>query len=269
MTEIKNLKVTWNIHYSCNFRCKYCFFEGKWEEYGKRNIYLKTDEWLKYWNRFYNKYGAFFLLLTGGEPFTYPDFLGLLKGLTKITTHINISSNGSKDLEAFTEEFDSSKVSVSLSFQPEFDDFEKYKNRVLFMKEKGFKGCLNFVAYPPYLEKVDLYRREIKELGEELKIIPFIGEWNNKQYPPAYTQEEKKIIGITEGQLMEKRHKGKLCNAGRTSILIFPDGKVARCGQIGERHLLGNFLDENFKLLDKPMPCDVEYCPCDEGDVID
>jgi len=37
---------------------------------------------------------------------------------------------------------------------------------------------------------------------------------------------------------------------------------VARCGQIGERILVGNIFDENFKLLNKPQACDVDLCPC-------
>ena len=46
---------------------------------------------------------------------------------------------------------------------------------------------------------------------------------------------------------------------------MFPDGKVARCGQVGERVLVGNFFDSEFGLLDKPLACDAEFCPCDEG----
>jgi len=31
--------------------------------------------------------------------------------------------------------------------------------------------------------------------------------------------------------------------------------------------LIGNFFDLEFKLLDKPLPCDAEACPCDENEV--
>jgi hypothetical protein len=56
--------------------------------------------------------------------------------------------------------------------------------------------------------------------------------------------------------------KGEYCSAGHKSVLIFPDGKVARCGQIGERLLLGNIFTSGFKFFPKPMVCDAEMCPC-------
>jgi len=37
------VRFTWNIHWSCNLRCAYCFFDGHWAEYGKRNVYKSVD----------------------------------------------------------------------------------------------------------------------------------------------------------------------------------------------------------------------------------
>jgi len=65
----------WNIIYSCNFRCPHCIFEGKWDEYGKRTVYLSVSEWVKHWERIYDRHGRASIIITGGEPFLYPGSL--------------------------------------------------------------------------------------------------------------------------------------------------------------------------------------------------
>ena len=106
------------------------------------------------------------------------------------------------------------------------------------------------------------YVKMFKEEGLVIKAIPFCGQYNGKNYPDSYTKEEKEILGINEVWENNVKRKGTLCAAGQKSALIFPDGKVARCGQIGERILVGNIFEKNFKLLDKPQECDVDMCPC-------
>lgn len=254
--------------YDCNYRCPYCFFEGKWDEYGKRTKYLSVDEWMAYWRRIHDKYGAFSIIITGGEPFLYPNFIGLIKELSQISYHINISSNSSGDLKKFVEEIDPRKVSLSLSYQPEFDSLEDFVQRVMFLRKYNFDGCLNFVAWPPYLKNINYIKDTLALKGESLKVIPFFGEYRGHNYPDSYAEEERKLIGIDESWFKKVKRMNSLCAAGQRTALVFPDGKVARCGRIGEDMLLGNFFDSNFKLLDTPLPCEAEFCPCGEDQVL-
>ena len=262
--EQRQVRFTWNIHYDCNYRCPYCFFDGKWKEYQKRNIYLTPDGWMDYWRRIYEIYGRCYILITGGEPFTYPNFIELIKKLSQMHYPINISTNSSGDLKSFVKLIDPQHVSVSLSFQPEFDKLEDFLERVKLLRENRFDGCINFVAYPPYLKDIAEYREKFKKIGEELKVIPFWGEYQGITYPYGYTPHQKEFLGINEEWFSKVRKKGKPCSAGYNSALVFPDGKVARCGQIGEKELIGNFFDPNFRLLAKPSSCNAEACPCSE-----
>lgn len=259
------VRFTWNMLYDCNYRCPYCFFDGKWEEYKKRDIYLSVDEWNIYWKRMYDRYGLIYLVITGGEPFIYPNFVELIERLSQFCYHINISTNASGDLEGFVKRVDPKKVSLSLSFQPEFEKLERFIEKLLFIRKHGFDGCINFVAYPPYIKDISSLRQRFASIEETLKVIPFWGKHEGKKYPDSYSEEEKVLIGIDDKWFENVRRKGSMCQAGMKSALIFPDGKVARCGQIGEEALVGNFLDPEFKLFDRPLPCDAEYCPCDEG----
>ena len=263
-----NTRFTWNIVYDCNYRCSYCFFEGKWEEYKTRNVYFSPDQWLQYWKRIYDKYSSPYIIITGGEPFLYPGFIELIKKLSQISYHINISSNSSGDLKKFVEEINPQKVSLSLSYQPEFDKLDNFLERLLFIRKYKFDGCVNFVAYPPFLKDLESYKTKFASIGESLKIIPFFGEYQERTYPEGYAQEQRRLIEIDEAWFKKVRKKGSLCSAGQKTALIFPDGKVARCGQIGEDMVLGSFFDSDFKLLNTPLPCQAEYCPCDEGSVI-
>lgn len=261
------IRFTWNISYECNYRCSYCFFEGKWNDYKKRNTYLSPDEWMKYWNRVFDEYGPPYIVITGGEPFLYPNFIELIKRLSTIAYHINISSNSSGDLDRFVKEIDPQKVSLSLSFQPEFEKLDNFLNKLSLIRKHNFNGCINFVAYPPFLEKISHLKERFSSIGESLKIIPFFGTYKANKYPDSYSDEEKKLVGIDENWYKKVRKGGSLCEAGQKTALIFPDGKVSRCGQIGEDLILGNFFDVNFKLLSDSLPCEAEYCPCDEGKI--
>lgn len=266
-SEGPKIRFTWNMLYDCNYRCSYCFFEGKWAEYRKRNVYLSPDEWAEHWGRISDKYGPPYLIITGGEPFIYPNLIEIIKRLSAICYHINISSNSSGDLQQFVKDIDPQKVSLSLSYQPQFDKLEEFIERLLFIRKHSFSGCINFVAYPPFLKDINSYKEKFTSLGESLKIIPFFGEYQGIIYPQGYTQEELKSIGINDNWFKKVRKKSSICPAGQKAALIFPDGKVARCGQIGEDMVLGNFFDSTFRLLDNSLPCEAEFCPCDEGEI--
>lgn len=259
------VRFTWNMLYDCNYRCTYCFFEGKWDEYSKRNIYFTPEELMGFWSRVYKKYGPISLIITGGEPFIYPNFIEIIKRLSEVCCQINISSNSSGDLKSFVEEVNPEKVSLSLSYHPQFDTLENFVERLLFIRRHQFNGCVNFVAYPDFIENIGDYQEKLAAINEPLKIIPFFGEYRGKVYPESYLPQEQKIIGIDESWFKKVKRRGSLCPAGQKTALIFPDGKVARCGQIGEKMVVGNFFGPDFNLLNEALPCIAEYCPCEEG----
>ena len=48
----------WDIHYSCNYRCSYCFLTEKRERAAQENRYPGTAKWIAVWNRIHEKYGS-------------------------------------------------------------------------------------------------------------------------------------------------------------------------------------------------------------------
>ncbi|OGR47289.1 MAG: hypothetical protein A2X40_01630 [Elusimicrobia bacterium GWC2_65_9] len=275
MTQDPEIRVTWNIHWSCNYRCSYCLFDGHWTDYGKRNAYLTPDEWLVHWKRLHERHGRAYVVINGGEPFAYPRFVTLLTEVSRMHWPINVTTNGSLHLDDYLRHVDHSKVSLSLSFHPQYHTVQEFLTIVRKVREGGVQlGCLNFVAWPPMLADLPAVLEAFKASGESLKVIPFIGQWREARYPDAYSPDEKALLGMTAGEpgekdwLAGKRRKGMLCRAGHRSALLLPDGKVTRCGQIGDPGIFSDFLADGFRLLDAPAPCGVELCPCDEWKVI-
>ena len=266
MREEPKIRFTWIIHYSCNYRCPYCFYyEGSgWEILGKRNVYLAPDEWLEHWQRIYNKYGRCYVAITGGEPFTYPNFIELVNKLSRMHYPINISTNSSGDFSSFVKEVCPERLSLSLAFHPQFDDLSVFLERIEFLKKNNFDRQVNLLAYPPYLNNFKYYINTFESIGEKIKIIFFRGIYKDISYPIGYTEEEKNLIGFTQEWFNKIRKKGSICYAGKQSGLLLPDGEVSRCGQLWYNCIIGNFFDSDFKLLDQPQDCTVEACPCNE-----
>ena len=261
-------RITWNIHWNCNFRCSYCFFDGHWQEYARRNVYKTVREWMTYWKRMRDKYGRIFITITGGEPFIYPDFTELIRQLSAIHWPINITTNFSRDLQEFVKSVDYEKVSLSVSFHPQYHQIDSFIGKVKWLRSNKFAGCNNFVAYPPFMSDLQFYAGKFASIGENLKVVPFIGKHGGKNYPDGYDDAQKRMMGMKEDWLEHKRHKGMVCQAGSFSALLTPEGNVVRCGQIGDRHILGSFFAPDFELSKEPMPCDAEFCPCDEWKVM-
>ncbi|HBL16281.1 MAG: hypothetical protein A2X36_04315 [Elusimicrobia bacterium GWA2_69_24] len=269
MTEKLPIRLTWNIHWACNYRCSYCFFDGRWMEYAQRNAHRSADEWERIWTRIHELYGRTFVTITGGEPFIYPDFLEILRRLSRLHWPVNVSTNSSVGLDEFAAAADPEKVSLSLSFHPQYQLIGEFTASVRSLRERKVNlGCLNFVAYPPFIPDIPGYAEKLAAMGESLKVIPFVGGYRGRNYPDGYTREEKRALGLDSGWVEGKRRKGRLCTAGHRSALILPDGAATRCGQVGDTGIFGSVFDPAFRLQERPMPCEAELCPCDEWKVI-
>lgn len=261
-------RFTWNTHWACNYRCSYCFFKDSWRQYEPRNIYKNPGFWINRWDEIHEIYGRCYVIVTGGEPFTYPVFPEIILQISKKHWPINITTNASVNLDDFTAKADPAKISLSLSFHPQYHEPERFLALLSAIRRKGFPGCNNIVAYPPLLDSFPGILRRFAQAGHTVKINPFIGTYMGSKYPESYDPEEKKIMGMPEKWGDDKRKEGSMCCAGNTSALILPDGNVTRCGQTGDEGIFGNFFKSGFRLLDKPRPCNARFCPCDEWKTI-
>lgn len=89
------LSGTFELTPVCNFSCKMCYVRKTPEQVkAHHRSALNAEDWLSIARQATDS-GMLYLLLTGGEPFLYPDFERLYTELSKLGIFISINSNGS------------------------------------------------------------------------------------------------------------------------------------------------------------------------------
>jgi tetratricopeptide (TPR) repeat protein len=266
---------TWRIHYQCNYRCSYCnapkpekpFFEQE-----KRNVavYQGLQRCIESWRGVYEKYGSCRIRLDGGEPSVYPSFIELVEGISQYH-YLQINTNLSFDIHSFLQKVNPERVRLDASFHPEYLSLEDFVDRIRQLRANKFKIVVAVVAYPPFLNKISEYKRPIEELHIPFIVHPFSGEFNRKSYPRDYRMEEvSRIYSLDEASRLimswrkgeDKTTRGRLCHMGQMYATIFPNGEVFRCCVQDNRLSLGSLFDGGFKLLDSPLVCNCQSCPC-------
>jgi len=261
---------TWEITYECNYKCTYCHAPKHWKQGVPETVYPGLDRWIKIWNEIYEKYGECEFVISGGEPFVYPDFIKLATEMSKI--HIlEFCTNLFVEVEEIIRSMSPKRVRIGTSFHPEFAEIDEFVKKLKFLQNNGFEVWVNIVPWPPMLNDVIKYKGVFESEGIKVILQPFIGEYEGRQYPQGYTEEEKKLLGIFQDEANvktvefkttdESKKKGKLCRMGQNYAFIHPNGDVERCCR-DHSLKLGNIVDGTFKLLDKPMFCQAEECNC-------
>jgi len=261
----------WDIHYACDYRCSYCFLAQKWDIAARENRYPGIDRWIEIWDKIYERYGSCHIHFSGGEPFTYPDFLSLISHLSEKHT-LQFSTNLSFDANLFIEKMDTVRVRLDASFHPEFTKLEEFVQKVKLFKNSGFLISIAFVAYPPYLKTMETIEANCRKHQIKLVIQPFRGRYEDRVYPEGYTESDKESIRSCGGNLSDrallnyhlnkKQEDKKCCYMGNMYGKIYASADVYRCCSTGSQKI-GNLLnDDDFRLLDKPEPCDIKDCVC-------
>lgn len=261
---------TWEITYECNYHCTYCHAPKPWKPETRKTKYPGARKWIEIWERIYEYYGECEIVISGGEPFIYPNSMDLMIGLSKFHI-IEFCTNLFFNVEPIANNMDPKSVRIGTSFHPQFSELEFFIKKINYLKDKGFEVWVNFVPWPPFFAQIKNIRNMLQE--NEIKIVlqPFIGQYEGRQYPQGYTDEEKKLLGIFNDEANiktvdfkttdEANKRGKLCRMGQNYAFIHPDGEAERCCKDHTINL-GNIIDGTFSLLDKPLACQADECNC-------
>jgi len=267
----------WNINYTCNYRCPYCFFFGRWEDVIRDDGKFPAKDWIEGWRRIYDSYGSVRIETAGGEPFTFPSFTKCINEICKmhsfrITTNLSCSI---ETLKSIIDKNSPERLKWNISFHPSFTKLDDFLKKAVLLKHNNFDILTMYVAYPPQLSLMPSFRRAFQDSGITFFTQAYQGEYNGKIYPQGYTDREGQMIGNIEGdsckgglrrlienQLLKKQTKGKLCLAGHKYAFVDSTGIVYRCTR-ERKYPMGNFLESDFKLNEGPLPCEFEDCPCE------
>lgn len=268
----KGPQVTWDVNRKCNFRCAYCFYGH--DELAKEypGVGVRSPERIT--NCFDQTGDDWWIFMTGGEPFLYPNFIELCQRLTK-KHHITINTNCStNNVVEFANTINPERVySINASLHIEQREkmkggLDRFIERALLFQEKGFQFRAEYVLHPTLFPRLEEDIAMLTERGVEIvNIKSFQGIYNGQRYPLAYSDEQVAImkkyaydpveIGFTE---KPNSFKGLMCDAGKRYLRIEPDGTAYRC--TSSAVALGNFF-ENPQLLDsEPRACVFKRCGC-------
>ena len=278
-TSPKSQKVFWNwdILWSCNYRCSYCFFAKNWEYSAEKNTFPGIAALCAAWDRIYKLYGSCHVHIAGGEPFIYPDFMDLLEFLGKRHT-LEMSTNLSFDVNELMRRVPPGQIKLAPSFHNEFVSYDVFLGKIKTLKSNGYGVGVTMVAAPRYLKKYAVFKRMFEEEQLHVTLVPLRGKFQGKFYPDAYTDEEKTLLQIAivpppppppppepaaatspapaaavpipsenpskifydwhVDKAYEDMAPSRMCNMGSTYGKIHPNGDVLRCCTPGVEDLV-------------------------------
>ena len=262
----------WHLNSACNYNCRYCFGHTRVEnpdvgKFSPQEIASNFDRTGFVW----------WIGLSGGEPFLYPEFEQLVNELTR-KHFVYIDTNLSCDITKFLNIIDPSRiVYLNCAFHIEVVESRKnldiFLHKVMSLREKGFSLILSSVAHPTLLGKLEKYISLFKSYGLILQPKIFLGRYKNsffsktKYYPQAFTDKQRLQIkdclsDKISSELLYGRpsYKGKNCLAGKNFIRILDNGDVHRC--VAENTSMGNIFKGELKLFSESSPCMLDYCRC-------
>lgn len=168
------LSVSFELTPLCNMACRMCYVRMDRKIQESIAPLRSCDEWLKIAEEA-RKHGLLYILLTGGEPFTHPEFRQILSGLHRRGFIISINTNGTLIDEQTVEwlkKTPPSRVNLTLYGASDEtyarlcdkpDGFTRATRAISLLKEAGITVKIN-ISLTPYnaddLEGIFAYCKE-------------------------------------------------------------------------------------------------------------
>lgn len=200
------LAVTFELTPLCNFSCVMCYIHLNEELMKKQGHMLTARQWIDL-ARQAKEAGALSITLTGGEPFTRPDFWQIYSQLNKMGFLISILSNGYLIDEGVIEKFREYGMPYMMKLSIYGADNETY-----FKTCKINNGFTNF----------DRAVRLVKEAGIPLAVTATIVKENAADLPKMYEWARKLNIPFTHTVTAVKSARGSI-NTTETSRFLFDE----------------------------------------------
>jgi sulfatase maturation enzyme AslB (radical SAM superfamily) len=200
----------------------------------------------------------------GGEPTIHPQFPELLR-ICAERGPVSFPTNNSQNPARWLPGEMAGRVYIRAAIHPEGElKLHKYVQHARYLIEAGCEFSSIFVSHPTRMHKIPEYRAFFAQMGVPFTPVSFIGEYEGRRYPHAYSDEEKQMLGLDrddrswfhkiEPQVTRIRNfRGIPCVAGHRSVFIAPDGTVRRCRY--DKQPLP-------RPLASPEPCRVKACGC-------
>ena len=205
---------TFELSPVCNFSCKMCYVRktpAQLEKEGKQ-LY-SVEKWIKLASECKDA-GMLYLLLTGGEPFLYPEFRTLYETLHSMGLVLSINSNASMiddETVAWLKQYAPAIINITLYGASEEtyekvcgngNAFNKVIEAILKLKREGISVAINASMIP---ENADDMEKIIK-FGKEHNIPVRMGTY---MFPPVRREGEEtdsRFTPLQAGEMAVMKH---------------------------------------------------------------
>ncbi len=277
------LSGTFELTPLCNMRCKMCYVRLTKTEQEKIGCLRSASEWLNLAKQA-KEQGMVYLLLTGGEPFSHPQFQQIMEGLHEMGFVISINTNGTLIDEKTVEWLKKCPPSrVNITIYGKNDEtykklcnnekgFTQMKNAVKMLKNAGITVKLNCSVTPDNADElpemidfakknncviqVATYmfpptRRDEKYVGENFRLSPEDAAYY--EILSDYLIYGKEKLLSYDGKIPQYKEiddcigvgDGVRCRAGKCSFWISWTGQMLPCGMFDEKESI-NVFEEDF-----------------------
>lgn len=264
----RNTTVLWQYNSreaKCNYRCPYCYYIGLHSPSDK--FFGTIEQWYEgFKNSFGNQHLVFYLAF--GEPTLGAAFYDIVEMVgAELNWGLRMTSNVSQPLRKLvrSKAAREGRVNINASFHPLAVDIDEFLKKILFLREYGIEVPVVYVAYPPFLPRLESDIAVFSEHNFVVHVRRFQGLYKGKEYPYAYTDEERRLIarysddGMIKYMLDQQHNRGDLTYSGLHFFVVDNVGNVGYDSNVFKpytkyRCIFGNIHQGNFRPLFEPGP---------------
>ena len=208
---------------------------------------------------------TYLITFSGGEPFLQDNILELCEALSS-KHYISFNTNLiCESVMGLAERIDPRKVgfiyaSLHIEELQKKNLVDRFVEHFLFLKAKKFSIKAYIVGYPPIINKAEEYRKFFSQKGVDFKFNKFIGDFNGKRYPQAYTKEEIEKLHLKDRAGRWRDEQKGICNAGYNVGAVLLNGDIIPCFGRGQE-VLGNIYT-GFSFKKRLRKCPSKACQC-------
>jgi radical SAM protein with 4Fe4S-binding SPASM domain len=262
------ISVLVEVTYRCNEKCLHCCLD----EYKSKGLSLEEYETL--FDQMSDA-GTFYMILTGGEPFTRPDFLDIVRSARKRRFSLTIFTNGTlinEDIAKELKDLHVQDVHISIySADPKVHDkitglpnsFERSVQAIQFLVKHGMIVRIKCPLMKITVDGIADIKNLAKNLGVSVQFGEIITAQNDGDVSTCLLRlsQEQMRHAIADPEVSSQRPiplstsidlNATPCDVVFNGGAVDPDGNVYVCNQL--RKALGNVKTTHFAKIWKDSP---------------
>lgn len=242
----------------CNYRCPYCYYIGLHNPEDRFTGFM--EQWRERFKEAFGKKDLIFYLAFG-EPTIGKEFPNILKMIeSESNWQLRMTSNASSNLELLVNSnlAKQGRLFINTSFHPVETNIDEFIKNITYLRDAGIEISVVYVAYPPYLKRMEEDIKTFSKYGFVVHLRRFQGEYKKEIYPWAYSDEQKRMIAkymddtTIKYMLNQQKNLGDLVFSGYDFFIIDNAGNVgydsnAFAPYTQNRAIFGNIHTGNFK----------------------